>query len=98
MNDELLRELRTCKSSGILSPELGSLLLRVAEEAIAEKYPGHSETEDMVSEAMTILCRTWSSFSLEKSDDPYRFYWICAYSAGLGYLAREAKQKSIFIR
>jgi hypothetical protein len=87
--------IKRCQVSDEFQSELGRLLQLVARQAIDDKFPGHPEADEMVAEAVLVLCRIWTNFNPHKSDEPYSYFWLSAYSAGIGYLNKIRKEQQI---
>lgn len=56
---------------------------------------GNSYNEDMQAYAMLMLVRTWNSFDLTKSNNPFAFFTQCIKNSFIQYLNQEKRQRTV---
>lgn len=95
-DDELVREIVRCKQTGEISPALAEMLRQIATHCVEVKHATCTDVlkEEIVSESMTILVRSWNRFDETKSNKPVSFFYLSCVGAGLQVLSRESKEIS----
>lgn len=95
-NRELLVSIRDSKAKGEMTPRLASQLqLLCARYGKKGNYINYTYNEDMQAYAMLMLVRTWNSFKLEKSDNPFAFFTQCIKNSFSQYLNHEKRQRNV---
>lgn len=97
-NAQLLQAFYEAKEKNELTPKLAKYLSLVAERySYHPWFVGYSFREDMVSEAVVVLCANWHKFSPEKYENPnpFSYYTTTCYRAFLSYLGNEKKEREI---
>lgn len=93
-NESLLAEVISSKHAGVISPELGRMLIElVTRLANKPMYHHFTDRDDMINDAVANLCRNALKFKPELSDNPFAFYTTCAIGSFIAYIAREKKAK-----
>ena len=95
-NKDILAQVRMSKAKGTMSNEL-ALMLQTLTRRYAKKgnFANYSYNEDMQAYAMLMLCKTWSSFDENKSDNPFAFFTQCIKNSFIQYLNQERKVRDI---
>lgn len=97
-NKILYNEVKWCKDNDNQMSEFLATLLHELVSAYAEqeRFRGYSFKEDMISDAMTTICRTWHMVNLDKLDyrRTYAYYTVCI-NGFAPFLNREARQRNI---
>ena len=95
-NKELLPAVRDSKELGKMSPRLAMMLqLLCSKYATKGSFVNYSYNEDMQAYAMLMLVRTWNSFDLNKSNNPFAFFTQCIKNSFIQYLNQEKRQRTI---
>lgn len=95
-NKELLAEVINAKEKGFMTDKLARMLMMLTRKyAKKGNYVNYTYNEDMVSYALMMLVRTWSSFKPEKSSNPFAFYTQCIKNSFSQYLNQEKRQRNI---
>lgn len=95
-NKELLVAVRESKEKGKMTPKLATMLqLLCSKYATKGSFVNYSYNEDMQSYAMLMLVRTWNSFDLNKSNNPFAFFTQCIKNSFIQYLNQEKRQRNI---
>lgn len=95
-NKELLVAVRESKEQGKMSPKLATMLqLLCSKYATKGSFVNYSYNEDMQAYAMLMLVRTWNSFDLNKSNNPFAFFTQCIKNSFIQYLNQEKRQRTI---
>lgn len=94
-NDEILRVIRECLPSKTISPELATIFILLTQRmAHKPNFREFSEQEDMVQDALTVLCRTWHRFDPSKNNNPFAYFTQCIHSSFLGTLHRMKRDRA----
>ena len=95
-NKELLIAVRESKEKGKMSPKLATMLqLLCSKYATKGSFVNYSYNEDMQAYAMLMLVRTWNSFDLNKSNNPFSFFTQCIKNSFIQFLNQEKRQRTI---
>lgn len=95
-NKVLLAQVKQSKEKGHMTNELATSLMLLAERySKSPKFANYSYIQDMRSFAMLMLVRTWNSFDLAKSDNPFAFYTQCIKNSFKQFLNQEKKQRNV---
>lgn len=95
-NKTLLAQVKQSKEKGHMTNELATSLMLLAERySKHSNFANYSYIQDMRSFAMLMLVRTWNSFDLEKSDNPFAFYTQCIKNSFKQFLNQEKKQRTV---
>lgn len=95
-NKELLIAVHESKKMQKMSPKLATMLqLLCAKYAKAGNFVNYSYNSDMQAYAMFMLVKTWNSFSVEKSNNPFAFFTQCIKNSFIQYLKKEKRQRDI---
>ncbi|PPD55721.1 MAG: hypothetical protein CTY12_00245 [Methylotenera sp.] len=95
-NKELLIAVRESKEMGKMSNRLATMLqLLCAKYATKGNFVNYTYNDDMQAYALLMLVRTWNSFDLNKSSNPFAFYTQCIKNSFTQYLNQEKRQRTI---
>lgn len=95
-NKELLIAVRESKEKQKMSPKLANMLqLLCAKYATKGNFVNYSYNEDMQAYAMMMLVRTWNSFDLNKSNNPFAFFTQCIKNSFIQFLNQEKRQRTV---
>lgn len=95
-NKELLIAVRESKELKKMSPKLANMLqLLCAKYATKGNFVNYSYNDDMQAYAMLMLVRTWNSFDLAKSNNPFAFFTQCIKNSFIQYLNQEKRQRIV---
>ena len=95
-NKDLLAEVIKSKSQNKMTDKLAHMLtLLTTRYASKGNFASYSYLDDMRSYAMLMLCKTWNSFNIEKSENPFAFFTQCIKNSFRQYLNSEKKQRDI---
>lgn len=95
-NKELLIAVRESKELKKMSRKLANMLqLLCAKYATKGNFVNYTYNDDMQAYAMLMLCRTWNSFDLAKSNNPFAFFTQCIKNSFIQYLNQEKKQRTV---
>lgn len=95
-NKELLIAVRESKEMGKMSNRLATMLtLLCAKYASKGNWVNYTYNDDMQAYALLMLVRTWNSFDLTKSSNPFAFYTQCIKNSFTQYLNQEKRQRTI---
>lgn len=95
-NKELLPEVIMSQERGEMTKRLAKMLLVLCQNyARKSNFANYSYNEEMQGYAMMMLVRTWKSFNVEKSSNPFAFYTQCIKNSFIQYLNYERKQRRV---
>lgn len=95
-NKDLLTEVVLSKEQGKMTDKLAKMLmLLTARYGTKGNVASYTYNEDMQSYALMMLCRTWKSFNVEKSNNPFAFFTQCVKNSFIQYLNAEKKHRDI---
>jgi DNA-directed RNA polymerase specialized sigma subunit len=95
-NSKLLPAVIQSKEQGRITSELAEMLMMLATRyASRPQFALYTYREDMVSEALTDLCKNALKFNTEKSNNPFAYYTSCIHNSFLGFLNVEKKHRKI---
>lgn len=80
LNRKLLRELELSFAEGTPTPKLMTELKKLAEHVYEQLEFPMPKRKEQVAAALVELTKLWGKFRLDKSDNPYVFFYIVAYS------------------
>lgn len=95
-NKVLLPAIIEAKEKGIMTNELAVMLqLLCSKYASKGNFVNYTYNTDMQGYAMMMLVRTWKSFDLNKSNNPFAFFTQCIKNSFKQYLNLEKRQRTI---
>lgn len=95
-NKDLLVEIKNSKKAGMMTDKL-ALMLQTLTRRYAKKgnFANYSYNDDMQGYAMLMLCKTWTSFDENKSNNPFAFFTQCIKNSFIQYLNQERRARDI---
>ncbi len=95
-NKELLIAIAESKELGKMSDKLAKMLLLLCTRfATKGRWVNYTYNSDMIAYALMMLCRTWTAFNPEKSNNPFSFYTQCVLNSFYQFDNQERKQRNI---
>jgi DNA-directed RNA polymerase specialized sigma subunit len=95
-NKELLRAVIESKQQGKMTDELAKMLMLLcAKYATKGNFSGYTYVLDMQAYALLMLVKTWNSFNLEKSNNPFAFFTQCIKNSFIQFLNQEKRQRNV---
>lgn len=96
-NKELLEEVKQCKANNnTMSDRLARMLMLLCSRYVTKpNYVNYTYRDDMEAFALMMLCRSWSSFKPEMSDNPFSYYSQCIDNSLKQFLNQEKRQRNI---
>lgn len=95
-NTELLSEIRLSKEQGRISERLATMWMLMCKRLASKAcFSSYSYKDDMISDALTNLCRGGLQFDETRSSNPFSFYTTTILRCFYGYLNREKRQRNI---
>ena len=95
-NAELLNEIRASKEVGKISEPLATMWMLMCKRLASKAcFSSYSYKDDMISDALTNLCRGGLQFDETRSSNPFSFYTTTILRCFYGYLNREKRQRNI---
>ncbi len=95
-NSELLPEIAKLQADGVMSNELGGMILKVARNlSNRPNFINYTWKDDMVSEGVMTCCKYIKNFNLEKSDKPFSYITTICYHAFVNYINKQRKHTMI---
>lgn len=95
-NKDLLPAIIEAKQQGKLTDKLALMLqLLCAKYAKKGNFANYTYNDDMQAYAMLMLVRTWNSFDLAKSNNPFAFFTQCIKNSFRQYLNVEKRQRTV---
>jgi DNA-directed RNA polymerase specialized sigma subunit len=95
-NKSLLPAVVEAKEKGVMTNKLATMLqLLCSKYASKGNFVNYTYNDDMQAYAMMMLVRTWKSFDLNKSNNPFAFFTQCIKNSFKQYLNLEKKQRTI---
>lgn len=80
---------------GAITPRLADVIQHIAKVVIDKKYPNYHYKEDMISECMVWFVRCWTHCNLERTNNPFSYFYTGFYSCGLQVLSREGRERTV---
>lgn len=95
-NTNLLEQVGISKANGKMSNDLTKMLMLLCDRySTKSNFAGYTFIDDMRMFALLNLCKTWSSFNAEKSNNPFAYYTQNIKNSFIQYLKNEKKQRNI---
>lgn len=95
-NKVLLPAIIEAKEKGVMTDKLATMLqLLCSKYATKGNFVNYTYNDDMQAYAMMMLVRTWKSFDLNKSNNPFAFFTQCIKNSFKQYLNLEKRQRTI---
>lgn len=95
-NKVLLPAIVEAKEKGVMTDKLATMLqLLCSKYATKGNFVNYTYNDDMQAYAMMMLVRTWKSFDLNKSNNPFAFFTQCIKNSFKQYLNLEKRQRTI---
>jgi DNA-directed RNA polymerase specialized sigma subunit len=95
-NKVLLPAIIDAKEKNIMTNELANMLqLLCSKYASKGNFVNYTYNDDMQGYAMMMLVRTWKSFDINKSNNPFAFFTQCIKNSFKQYLNLEKRQRTI---
>lgn len=95
-NEELLPELKKFNQTGIMSEELGLMVLKIA-SGLANKgnFSNYTWKEDMINEGILAFLKFGRSFDPEISKNAFAYISMACYRAFVAYIKKQKKHSQI---
>ena len=95
-NHDMLIEVQLSKAQGKMTDNLVKMLMTLCDRySKKSNFANYSYVDDMKSCALLNLCKMWSGFNEEKSDNPFSYYTQCIKSSFIQFLNQEKKQRNV---
>jgi DNA-directed RNA polymerase specialized sigma24 family protein len=97
-NDEILPHIYDYRETGLISNDLGKILLTIAENyACKGSFHGYTWKEDMVSEAVLTCIRYIHNFDpmRQKRPNPFAYFTMIIHRSFLTYIRKQKKHSQI---
>lgn len=95
-NKDLLLEIQEYKKTGIVSEELGEMILSIAKNyATKGSFSGYTWKEDMISESVLTIIKYIHNFDPEKSKNCFAYFTTIIYHSFLNYIKKQKKHSEI---
>lgn len=95
-NKDLLPEVERCRESGLISNELGRMLLLIVKNySKKSNWSNYTYREDMIGHAMVHLTKGALKFDPARSNNPFAYYTQITKNAFIQILKQEKKHRDI---
>jgi RNA polymerase sigma factor (sigma-70 family) len=97
-NKDLLPEIQSFKDTGVISEELGLMVLRIATNYSSRgSFASYTWKEDMVSEAVLTCFKYMHNFdpSKQKNPNPFAYFTTIIHNAFINYIRKQNKHSEI---
>jgi len=95
-NRDLLKEVVLSKEKNKMTDELAKMLILLCKRyASKNNWINYTYNEDMQGFAMLMLVRSWSTFDITKSENPFAYFTQCIKNSFIQYLNQEKKQRDV---
>jgi len=93
-NNEMVEEFRKYKKTGVISDELGSMFIKIAQNlSNKSNFIGYTWKEEMIGEAVLTCIKYSKNFDPEKSNNAFGYISRFCYNAFIEYIKKQ-KQHS----
>lgn len=95
-NKEMLEELIEYKKTNVISPELGKMLLAIANNYSNKgSFINYTWREDMVADAVLTCVKYIHNFNPDKSKNPFAYFTTVCRNAFLNFIKKQKKHSVI---
>ena len=95
-NKDLIPEIMKMNESGVISEELGRMLLLIAKNLSNKgNFINYTWKDDMIQEAVLTCCRYLKNFDLRKSNNPFAYITTICNHAFVNYINKQKKHSEI---
>jgi len=95
-NTDLLIEIGTYKSSGVMSEKLGGMILEIANNFSSRgSFAGYTWREDLVADGVLTCVKYLKNFDVTKSSNPFSYITQICYHSFLNYIKNQNKHGEI---
>ena len=95
-NRDLLIEISDYKTNGVMSEELGRMLLEIANNFSSRgSFAGYTWREDLVADGVLTCIKYLKNFDTEKSSNAFSYITQIYYHAFLNYIKMQNKHSDI---
>lgn len=95
-NSDILTELTEFRKKGIVSEELGIMIVKIANNySKLGSFSGYTWREDMVSEAVLTCIKYLHNFNPDKSSNPFSYITTICKNAFINYITKQKKHSNI---
>jgi hypothetical protein len=95
-NKDLIPEMEKLAAKGVMSEELGRMLLLIAKNLSNKgNFINYTWKEDMVQEAALTCCKYLKNFDLKKSNNPFSYITTICTHAFVNYINKQRKHSDI---
>lgn len=95
-NHDMLIEVQLSKDKGQMTDTLCHMLMTLCERySKKSNFANYSYIDDMRGYALLNICKIWSSFDAEKSNNPFSYYTQSIKNSFVQFLNQEKKQRHV---
>ncbi len=95
-NKDLIPEIEKYNKSGVISEELGKMLLLIAKNLSNKgNFINYTWKDDMIQEAVFTCCKYLKNFNLEKSRNPFAYITTICSHAFVNYIIKQKRHSVI---
>ena len=95
-NAELLEEIKDYKNTGVMSENLGRMVMSIAQNLSTKgNFVGYTWRTEMVSEAVLTVVKYLHNFNLEKYKNPFSYITQICYHSFLTYIKKQKRHSAI---
>lgn len=95
-NADLIPEIEKYNETGVISEELGGMLLLIAKNLSNKgNFINYTWKDDMIQEAALTCCKYLKNFNLEKSKNPFAYITTICHHAFVNYINKQKKHSGI---
>lgn len=95
-NKDLIPEIEKFNKTGLISEELGKMLLLIAKNLSNKaNFINYTWKDDMIQEAVLTCCKYLKNFDLEKSNNPFAYITTICSHAFVNYINKQKRHSEI---
>lgn len=90
------RELQAIDPDSPMPDYIGQVIINIATGVMSRyNFNRYSYRDEMISDAILTIIKYYNTFDINKSDNPYGYFWLAAYRAGQRKVILEKDQQAI---
>ena len=90
------RELQAKDPDSPMPDYIGQCIINIATGVMSRyNFNRYSYRDEMISDAILTIIKYYNTFDINKSDNPYGYFWLAAYRAGQRKVILEKDQQAI---
>jgi hypothetical protein len=90
------REQQALNPDAPMPDYIGQVIINIATGVMSRyNFNRYSYRDEMISDAILTIIKYYNTFDINKSDNPYGYFWLAAYRAGQRKVILEKEQQAI---